>query len=276
MYIYSGYDARDRKSIDDRIHALLTDKNVPWRNKLDEFISDTCKLAWAMTIQQPPMTFETNGIECASNDNTQEVIPSRNIDFSRLDEMVVHYYLEPTLMQGDKPLTKGRVVLHEPDRRSLPPTPSGSAPDSSDTRRRRNKKTHGQHIPKQTNVQDAQIINVKDIGNVHPREQYPRQNNHNSYSSADCDLGKSVRESQVVHYDNRRRTHQGVVQHYPQADNVLNRPTVVKTNNQNRHSSLHDHGMSSYGKTYQPSPASYATLGHNNLQIHSSGYETTI
>ena len=70
-----------------------------------------------MTLQEPPMTFETAGIGKKTDEDRQKVLPSRNIDYDRMDEMVVDFYLEPTVLQGDRIMQTGRVKLCCPEQR---------------------------------------------------------------------------------------------------------------------------------------------------------------
>ena len=98
-----------------RLSSYIT-TGLPSEN-LNDFIDATCILTWAMTLQEPPMTFETAGIGKQTDEDRQKVLPSRNIDYDRMDEMVVDFYLEPTVLQGDKIMQTGRVKLCCPEQR---------------------------------------------------------------------------------------------------------------------------------------------------------------
>ena len=80
--------------------------------KIVKFVNEVCILAWKMTIQRPPMRFETPGIDCAPNTYLHDPIPTAG-DIRDPEQMVVHFYLEPVLMHGDRVLRKARVVLHD-------------------------------------------------------------------------------------------------------------------------------------------------------------------
>ena len=80
-------------------------------NEIDNFVESVCKLSWQMVCQQPPMTFTTEGIGQPADEDTQKVIPGRDLDFSRMDRLVVERYIEPTLQHGIHIMEKGRVIM---------------------------------------------------------------------------------------------------------------------------------------------------------------------
>ena len=81
------------------------------KRKLFKFAGYVCSLAWEMTLQNPPMWWDIKGLGDPADESTQIILPSRDMDFTQLERMTVRYYLEPTLMQNDQVLQKGRVVL---------------------------------------------------------------------------------------------------------------------------------------------------------------------
>ena len=70
------------------------------------YVDDVFQLTWYMAIQRPPMTFITPGIGLPADDHVCKELPTAGMV---LEDPVVSYYLEPTLMHGDNVLEKGRV-----------------------------------------------------------------------------------------------------------------------------------------------------------------------
>ena len=96
----------------EELRGLLDESNSSGtRQKLCSFSANVCSLAWEMTLQNPPMWWDIKGLGDPADESTQIILPSRDMDFTQLERMTVRYYLEPTLMQNDQVLQKGRVVL---------------------------------------------------------------------------------------------------------------------------------------------------------------------
>ena len=83
----------------------------PWKHSLEVFINDVCSLAWGMLLQKPPMTFRTEGLGQKPHPAEHKPLPAKGVPVTDMDEMVVHYFLEPTLTHGDLILETGRVQL---------------------------------------------------------------------------------------------------------------------------------------------------------------------
>ena len=78
---------------------------------IDNFVESVCKLSWQMLCQQPPMTFTTVGVGQPADEDVQDIIPTRDLDFSQMDRLVVERYMEPTLQHGIHIMEKGRVLM---------------------------------------------------------------------------------------------------------------------------------------------------------------------
>ena len=98
----------DKETYVNVINCYFNTKTKAWREEIDTFLNETCTLAWAMAVQQPPLKLEISGIGKTCDENIQRILPLRHLDYSK--RMTVEYYLEPTLMQGDIVLEPGRVV----------------------------------------------------------------------------------------------------------------------------------------------------------------------
>ena len=97
-----------------KLENALSDQSHPkegWCHDLTEWIRSLCSLAWQMTLQNPPMTLETPRIGEKVDMYNDKIIPQRNMDFSRMYEYVIDYYLEPHLMHGTQILEAGRVKV---------------------------------------------------------------------------------------------------------------------------------------------------------------------
>ena len=57
------------------------------------------------------MTLETPRIGKKVDMDNDKIIPQRNMDFSRMNEYVIDYYLEPHLLHGTQILEAGRVKV---------------------------------------------------------------------------------------------------------------------------------------------------------------------
>ena len=89
-------------------------------HNLSKFLRDVCHITWQMALQQPPMFLNSSGIDELVDEELQQVLPSRNMDWSRYETLVVDFYLEPSLMHGSAVLQKGRVVLRDPEQPRAP------------------------------------------------------------------------------------------------------------------------------------------------------------
>ena len=82
-----------------------------WCYDLTKWVLSLCKLVWQMTLQHPPMTFEIPRIGGKVDMENDKIIPQRKMDFSRMQDYVIDYYLEPHLMHGASILELGRVKV---------------------------------------------------------------------------------------------------------------------------------------------------------------------
>ena len=115
VYLEKRLDKKDKTStkMSEELDKILKKSKKDTKNKLlFDFVNSTCSLAWQMTLQQPPMLWETNGVDAKTDENIQEIVPVRDMDIKKMEHGKVKYYLEPALVQGDNIFVKGRVLIH--------------------------------------------------------------------------------------------------------------------------------------------------------------------
>ena len=76
------------------------------KSHCNDFVADVCHLAWNMVLQSPVMWFDTSAVGSPPDGKYNQLSPSADTD---CDNLVVSYYLEPTLMQGEQVFETGRV-----------------------------------------------------------------------------------------------------------------------------------------------------------------------
>ena len=77
-----------------------------------DFVTSTCQLAWQMALQNPVMRLEICGIGEKPDEDRQNILPTKNENFNKMELLRVNYYHEPFLIHADRIHVKGRVVVH--------------------------------------------------------------------------------------------------------------------------------------------------------------------
>ena len=95
-------EEQDIHEISNRFNEVIEPHSGDWGS----YVADVHILAGYMAIQRPPMTFTTPGVGSAPDENMCRMLPSQGGDS---DDLIVSYYLEPTLMHGENVMEKGRV-----------------------------------------------------------------------------------------------------------------------------------------------------------------------
>ena len=98
-------------AIDKRIFKYNVSIFQDAKDDMDIFVKDVCSLSYQMLCLNPPMEFLVEGLGASPSETTQEILPSPGMKLSKMDDMNVQCYLEPTMKHGSLILRKGRVVL---------------------------------------------------------------------------------------------------------------------------------------------------------------------
>ena len=102
------------------IHNYVIDKSlfensanicIDLETDMAEFLRAVCYLEWQMCMLSSQMHFTTDGLGAIYDETFQELKPTRGMDSSKIEEMKVQYYFEPTLMHQTHVMKKGRVVV---------------------------------------------------------------------------------------------------------------------------------------------------------------------
>ena len=97
-----GKEDTDIIIIANQFNEVIESHSRDW----ESYVRDVHILAGYMAIQRPPMIFTTPGVGSLPDENMCRMLPSQGGDS---DDLIVSYYLEPTLMHGENVMEKGRV-----------------------------------------------------------------------------------------------------------------------------------------------------------------------